>query len=151
MKNFLTVLILLVCTAGFSQEKNPDYDEALAKSLNGNDNGMKRYVFCILKTGTNTTATKEEQNIAFQGHMDNIKRLAKEGKLVVAGPFMKNDKNYRGIFIFNVETVEEAQVLVDTDPTIKSKILAAELTPWFATAALMEVTKIHNKISKNKP
>ena len=45
----------------------------------------------------------------FEGHMENINRLAKEGKLVVAGPFMKNDRNYRGIFIFNCKTVEEAQ------------------------------------------
>ncbi|HMG14584.1 MAG TPA: hypothetical protein VK590_03990, partial [Saprospiraceae bacterium] len=38
----------------------------------------------------------------FTGHMNNIKRLAKENKLIVAGPFEKNLKNYRGLFIFTV-------------------------------------------------
>ncbi len=61
--------------------------------------------------------------------MANINRLAKEGKLVVAGPFMKNDKNYRGIFVFNCSTVEEAQKLVETDPAVAAKIFEAELTP----------------------
>jgi hypothetical protein len=40
--------------------------------------------------------------------MTNINK-PKKGKLVVAGPFMENDRNYSGIFIFNVTTVDEAQ------------------------------------------
>ena len=77
-------------------------------------------------------------------------KLAKEGKLVVAGPFMKNDRNYRGIYIFNVETIEEAKALVATDPAIKANLLEAELTPWYCTAALQETVKIHDKIAKTK-
>jgi uncharacterized protein YciI len=151
MKNIFLLLLLFLCSkAVMAQEKATVYDETLAKSLNADEYGMKNYVFCILKTGTNTAASKEEQNKAFQGHMANINRLAKEGKLAVAGPFGKNDRNYRGIFIFNVATVEEAQALVDTDPAIKSKLLEAELTPWYGTAALMEVLKIHDKIAKIK-
>jgi uncharacterized protein YciI len=151
MKNIFLLLLLFLCSkAVMAQEKATVYDETLAKSLNADEYGMKNYVFCILKTGTNATASKEEQNKAFQGHMANINRLAKEGKLAVAGPFGKNDRNYRGIFIFNVATVEEAQALVDTDPAIKSKLLEAELTPWYGTAALMEVLKIHDKIAKTK-
>jgi uncharacterized protein len=43
--------------------------------------------------------------------MDNISRLARLNKLVVAGPMEKNDHNYRGIFILNVKTPEEAREL----------------------------------------
>ena len=43
-----------------------------------------------------------------KGHMDNINRLAAEGKLAVAGPFGKNDKALRGLFILAVPTVDEA-------------------------------------------
>ncbi|WP_260392461.1 hypothetical protein [Empedobacter falsenii] len=39
-------------------------------------------------------------NEKFRGHLDNINRLVKEEKLVVAGPMGKNEKNYCGIFIF---------------------------------------------------
>lgn len=146
----ITLLLLLFSTFGFAQEANPDYDEALAKSLKGTENGMKAYVFCLLKTGSNTTATEQEKAKLFEGHMANIKKLAAEGKLVVAGPFMKNDRNYRGVFIFNVSTVEEAQALVESDPAVKAKIFEAELTPWYSSAALQELDKIHKKIVKKK-
>ncbi|MBF4465484.1 YciI family protein [Flavobacterium sp. LC2016-12] len=150
MKKSILILFLLFCCEGFSQETEMKFDESLAKSLNADEYGMKKYVFCLLKSGTNKTASKEETKKLFEGHMTNINKLAKEGKLVVAGPFMKNDRNYRGIYIFNVETVEEAQTLVATDPAIQAKLLEAELTPWYATAALQETVKIHEKISKKK-
>ena len=150
MKKFILILFLLFCCEGFSQETEAKFDESLAKSLNADEYGMKKYVFCLLKSGTNKTVSKEETKKLFEGHMANINKLAKEGKLVVAGPFMKNDRNYRGIYIFNVETVQEAEALVATDPAIQAKLLEAELTPWYATAALQETVKIHEKISKKK-
>lgn len=144
----LLLAFLFLNLTSFAQETESKYDEKLAKSLNADERGMKKYVFCILKTGTNTTATKEESQKLFEGHMTNIGKLAKEGKLVLAGPFMKNDRNYRGIYIFNVETIEEAKALVATDPAIQSNLLEAELTPWYGTAALQEILKIHEKITK---
>lgn len=149
-KIILSAAFLCITAIGISQETESKYDENLAKSLNADERGMKKYVFCLLKTGTNTTASKEETQKLFEGHMANINKLAKEGKLVVAGPFMKNDRNYRGIYVFNVETIEEAKALVATDPAIQAKLLEAELTPWYATAALQETLKIHEKISKKK-
>ena len=149
-KAILTLFLLVNFNLLFSQEANPNYDEKLAKSLNADDRGMKQYVFCILKTGSNTTATAEEKNNLFNGHMANITKLAKEGKLALAGPFMKNDKNYRGLYIFNVVTIEEAKELVATDPAVKANLLEAELTPWYGTAALQETLKVHEKITKNK-
>ncbi|WP_313805161.1 YciI family protein [Flavobacterium sp.] len=148
MKKIL--FLLFISFSAFAQETNTTYDEKLAKELGADEYGMKTYVFCILKTGSNTTATKEEKAKYFEGHMANINRLAKEGKLVVAGPFMKNDRNYRGIFIFNCSTVEEAQKLVETDPAVKAKIFEVELTPWYSSAALMEISKNHDKIAKTK-
>ncbi|CAM3458091.1 YciI family protein [Flavobacterium chungbukense] len=126
MKTSIFILVfLLFNTIGFSQEAEVKYDEALAKSLHADEYGMKKYVFCLLKSGSNTTISKEESKKLFEGHMANINKLAKEGKLVVAGPFMKNDRKYRGIYVFNVETVEEAKKLVETDPAIKANLLEA--------------------------
>ncbi|HRG17736.1 MAG TPA: YciI family protein [Flavobacterium lutivivi] len=149
MKNIFLLFFILLASIAFAQQENA-YDEKLAKELGADDYGMKTYVFCILKTGSNTTATPEEQSKLFKGHMDNIIKLSNEGKLSVAGPFMKNDKNYRGIFIFNVSTIEEAKILVESDPAVQAKIFEAELTLWYSSAALQEVGKIHEKISKNK-
>lgn len=148
-KIFLFGLIVISFSTVFSQE-NKDFDAKLAKDAGADDYGMKTYVFCILKTGSNATATAEERQKYFEGHMANINKLAEEKKLVVAGPFMKNDKNYRGIFIFNCTTIEEAKALVDSDPAVAANIFEAELTLWYSSAALMMVNENHNKIAKNK-
>ncbi|MFC4817055.1 YciI family protein [Flavobacterium sp. GCM10023249] len=151
MKNLFYTLLLCCGLAVTAQtDKQQLYNEKLAKELGADDYGMKHYIFCILKTGSNTTATPDEKKKYFEGHMANINKLAEEGKLVVAGPFMKNDRNYRGIFIFNCATVEEAQKLVETDPAVQAKIFEVELTPWYSSAALMEVAKNHDKVAKTK-
>lgn len=82
--------------------------------------------------------------------MKNIHRLADSGKLSVAGPLGENDKNYEGIFIFNVETVEEGQKLLETDPAIQAKLLEANLFSLWCTAALQEIPMLHNSIVKFK-
>ena len=149
-KSIVFLLLFSFSTALFSQETESAFDEKLAKSLNADEYGMKQYIFCLLKTGSNTTATKEETKKLFEGHMANISKLAEEGKLVVAGPFMKNDKNYRGIYIFNASSIEEAKTFVATDPAVQSKLLEPELTLWYGSAALQETLKIHDKIAKTK-
>ncbi len=147
--------VVLATTIAFSQtaesKNSPTYDAELAKKLGGNDNGMKSYVLCILKTGPKDAAIqgKEREDI-FAGHMANIGRLVDEGKLAVAGPFGKNDRSYRGLYVFNVTTVEEAEKLVISDPAVKSGILVAEMTPWFASASLMATPEIHKRITKPK-
>lgn len=138
-----------LCTS--AQTENPNYDKALAEKLGGDEYGMKNYVFAILKTGPAKVEDKEERNRLFRGHMDNINRLADQGKLVVAGPFGKNDKNYRGLFILNVATVEEAKTLVDTDPAVKAGMFEVELILWYGSAALGEYINTHEKIEKFKP
>ena len=151
MKAFLFLFFCCFAFAATAQTANPTYDKALAEKLGGDDYGMKKYMLVILKTGTNTTTDKEKINQLFRGHMDNIGKLASEGKLVVAGPLGKNDKTYRGIFILNVKTKEEAQKLLETDPAVKEKLLDAELYEWYGSAALPAYLDTHYKIEKNKP
>jgi len=129
MKYILTIFLLLHFSAIYGQSDNPKYNKALAEKLGADDYGMKMYVFVILKTGTRT-ADKNITDSLFRGHMQNINRLADSGKLVVAGPMKINDMNYRGIFILNVSSLEEATLLLDTDPAVKANLLAAELFQW---------------------
>lgn len=133
-----------------AQTVNPDYDSTLAKKLGADDYGMKSYVFVILKTGTNTTTDKAFIDSCFSGHMANIVRLVNEGKLIVAGPIGKNDNAYRGIFIFNVSSIEEARKLVETDPAVNSRLLDVDLYSWYGSAALPEYLEASKKIGKYK-
>ncbi|MEO8086685.1 MAG: hypothetical protein ABI763_07695 [Bacteroidota bacterium] len=98
-KTLLFILIMLLSKVSFSQSEQSQFDQVLADSLGADPYGMKYYILVILKTGTNTTESEASTDSLFAGHMSNIGRLAKEGKLVVAGPIKKNPKLYRGIFI----------------------------------------------------
>lgn len=151
-KNILFTLLLLTTTiTAMTQTKNPNYDAELAKTLGGDDYGMKKYILVMLKTGTNTATDKATTDSLFRGHLDNIHRLVELNKLIVAGPLGKNDKTYRGIFILNVTEFEEANQLLETDPAIKEKLLEAELYHWYGSAALPEYLKASDKIWKEKP
>ena len=138
-------------TAKDSAVSNPNFDPVLAQKLGGDDYGMKSYVLVILKTGSNQTTDKELINKSFRGHMENINHLVKEGKMTVAGPLGKNDKAYRGIFILNVTTFEEAESLLQKDSAIKEGILDFELYKWYGSAALPEYLDFSDKIWKQKP
>ena len=151
MKNlWLFIFCITMALSAKAQKPNPDYDAALAKELGADDYGMKQYILVMLKTGTNTTATKAESDTAFAGHMANMGKLVKENKLIVAGPIGKNDKNYRGIFILNVKTIEDAKEILATDPAVKAKLLAADLFNWYGSAALAEYLKASEKVGKFK-
>ncbi|KAA0991427.1 YciI family protein [Dyadobacter aurulentus] len=130
-----------------AQSSKSAYDSTLAKKLGADEYGMKKYVMVFLKTGTVTNLAKAKTDSIFMLHMHNIDRLADEGKLVVAGPFFKNDK-YRGLFILNATTLEEGQRLVETDPAVKARLLEPEMLLWYGSAALAETLDIHKRIQK---
>jgi uncharacterized protein YciI len=145
---------LIFAFAAFAQGEKPAspiYDAELAKKLGADERGMKMYVLCILKTGPKDAEFKgKERDDIFAGHFASIERLANEGKLAVAGPFGKNDKTYRGLYIFNVSTVEEAEKLVVGDPSVKAGVFVPEMTLWYGTAALMATPEMHKRLEKPK-
>jgi len=151
MKPLYATLLLACLSAisrnGIAQYANAAYDSTLAKKLHADEYGMKKYVMVFLKTGSATNVPKSKSDSAFAGHMQNINRLAETGKLVVAGPFFKNDK-YRGIFILNADSIEEGRKLVETDPAVQAKLLDMDLLMWYGSAALSETLEIHKKIEK---
>jgi len=152
MKTFYTLmLILTIGVSAIGQNTNPNYDSTLAKKYGADQYGMKGYILVILKTGINKTTDKEFIRSCFAGHMKNINHLVKLGKLIVAGPLGKNEKTYRGIFILNITSLDEAKELLQTDPAIKENILEAELYNWYGSAALSEYLETSDKIWKTNP
>jgi uncharacterized protein YciI len=161
MKNLIWIsfaaTVLYACTSGNppkvevsvtpDEEETVGYDSVLAGSLGADEYGMKQYVMAFLKAGPNRDQDDSTARELQAAHMANINRMAEEGKLVVAGPFLDNGE-LRGIYIFNVKTVEEAQALTETDPAIQAGRLVMELHPWYGSAALMQVNEAHNKLAK---
>lgn len=134
-----------------SLSSNPNYVKELAEKLGADDYGMKSYFLVILKSGANTSTDKEFINESFSGHMVNINRLVEEGKLIMAGPLGKNEQNYRGIFILNnLNSIEEATAVLQTDPAIKNGLLDFEIYNWYGSAALPEYLPYSDKVWRSK-
>lgn len=156
MRRTLTFLILFLAAVGTAAAQtptpgaNPNYDAALASKLGADERGMKMYVMCFLKTGPLKVDDANKRAELMKGHFGMINRLAAEGKLVLAGPFSEGGE-FRGIYVFDVKTVEEAQKLTETDPSIKEGYFKVEFIKWYGSAALMEVNGTHKKLSKNAP
>lgn len=124
------------------------YDSVNAIKYGADKYGMKKYVMAFLKRGSNRSLGEDKANKLQMAHLNNISRLAEEGKLVLADPFL-GDGDLRGIYIFNIETIAEAEELTNTDPAIISGSLVMELKEWYGTAALVSVNAIHKTLSKN--
>ena len=123
------------------------YDAEYAARMGADEYGMRSYVMAFLKAGPNRDQSEEEAAELQKAHLANITRLADEGVLVLAGPFL-DEGEVRGIYIFKVATVEEARALTATDPAIKASRLEMELHPWYGSAALQEVGTLHKRLQK---
>ena len=135
-----------------SNIKNPNYDPVLAQKYEADEYGMKSYYFVILKTGSKQSGDNSHVTKVFKGHLDNIQKLVDNKKMIVAGPFSKNEKNYRGLFILdNLNNLQEAKTILDTDPAIKEGYLDYDIFRWHGSAALPAYLPVSDKIWKSKP
>lgn len=97
---------------------------------------MTTYVVGFLYRGTAWTPERTPEVDKLQeGHMANIRRLADEGKLVLAGPF-SDGGDLRGLFVFKTDSVEEAKGWCNTDPAVKAGRLRVELHPWYSAKGI---------------
>lgn len=82
----------------------------------------------FLKTGPAKGLPAEEQRAAFQGHFDNMGRLAREKRLLLAGPFgqERHDPTLRDIFVLDTADRAEANAVAATDPAARAGIFTLE-------------------------
>ena len=129
-------------------EESGQFAPELAEQLQADEYGMSQYVMAFLKAGPNRDLDSLESAQLQRAHLDNITRLAEAGKLSLAGPFL-DDGEIRGIYIFNVSSLDEARELTNSDPAIQAGSLVMELKPWYGSAAVKMINDWHGKLSKN--
>ena len=127
----------------------PAYDAEMARSVDADDFGMRKYVLVVLKTGPNKLPAGAERDEMYKGHFANINRLAAQGTLALAGPFDGVD-GWRGLFILAVADIEEARQHVATDPVIVKGEMVAEYHRYYGSAAPMLVPGAHDKVAKKR-
>lgn len=78
----------------------------------------QQFIFVFLnKKQDAIELAKEQLDKLMEGHMANIGRLAKEGKLLAAGPFDGGG----GIFVFKSNSKKEVEEWLSTDPGVQAK------------------------------
>ena len=156
MRKLASAILIACCIAGGVHAGKPVpvagkpavFDAELAKKTGADDYGMRSYVLVILRTGPTRVDDADERKAMFAGHMANMDRLSKEGKLALAGPFGDDAGDWRGLFVFAVDSIDEAKALVATDPVIIKGEMVAEYHKWYGSAATMLVAELHEKVAK---
>lgn len=118
------IKIILPCLMFFSIN-------AIAQDLSKEYPNLKQYYFVMLTKGPSSEKIDSLELEKIQtGHMANIRKMANDGKLKIAGPF-GDDGNWRGIFIFDAANEDEVKALLKNDPAIQAGRLAYEIHPWW--------------------
>ena len=134
--SFLLLITQLVITACDHKSEPVATTKSVAKYDLASDTSvytgeMKRYWLVLLKKGTNKTQDSISSAKIQEGHMANINRLAKEGKIIMAGP-MGMEGDLRGIFIMNCKDSSEVEQIVNTDTAVITGRLKMEYYPWWS-------------------
>jgi uncharacterized protein YciI len=152
-KSFFLFIIIsfFACTKQVKENTETNvatvFDSLKAIKYGADEYGMKAYVMAFLKRGPNKDLDSSKKAELQAAHLKNIFRLADEGKLILAGPFF-GDQDFRGIYIFDVDNIEDARKLTETDPAIQAGSLEMELLKWYGSAALLEVNEIGKTLIK---
>lgn len=93
---------------------------------------MRRYQFVMLKADPKKAEPEASIMAKMQKeHLDGLAELMKQRKAVAVGP-VENGGKLRGIVVLAVETIEEAEALLENDPFLRAKLLVPEIHEWFA-------------------
>lgn len=125
-KNILLLFgFLLVCQFSFGQK-----DDAKKKAAPN----IKQFWMVVLKTGPKDKEITDstERSKIFAGHFSNMERLYYDGLLKAAGPFGKNDFTWRGLFILDCASKEDAETHVKTDPAVAAGVFIYDIVPWYS-------------------
>lgn len=90
---------------------------------------LKQYFFVMLSKGPNQNQDSAIIAQTMKGHLTNILRLEKMGKLVLSGAF-PDAENWVGIHIFDCKTEAEVINYLKADPAITTGKFTYKIYRW---------------------
>lgn len=144
------VLALAGCTSSAAQDEAeptpaaPQVATATAPTaaplIEGDD-----FAFVFLLAGPNDGQLEPEAlQAAREGHFGNMKRLAEEGVLLIAGPLTepRSDTAHRGVFLFDVADVDAAREIGASDPGVEAGVFELAVLPFRSPSDLRRVLEL---------
>ena len=98
---------------------------------------MKQYWLVLLFSGSQRSQDTATAAKIQKAHINNIERLAAEGKIIMAGP-MGDKGNLRGIFIMDGKDSTEIVGHIKIDSAIVTGRLRFEIHPWWTAKGKYE-------------
>ncbi|WP_298896885.1 YciI family protein [uncultured Psychroserpens sp.] len=125
-KKFLIMLFFLFASQLFAQTEN------LPKNV--------VYHFVELIPTEKSFESTDLQKIQMD-HMKNIRKLASEGKLLLAGPF----KDGGGLFVLNTNSIQKAENWVQEDPAVKAGRFKYKIRTWYTQTGMLTLENSNSK------
>ena len=125
-KSILSILFGMIAFVSFSQETQREFEMKEGDTTYI----MKQYVFCLYLSGDARGQSEEELANIQAGHLAHLGSLESTHGLQMAGPF-GDDGHWRGLLVFDLATVEEAEEALAVDPAVVAGRLKYECHPWW--------------------
>jgi len=116
------------------------YNEADAHALAKSMGRAIYYVYLLRKGPAWSPDPTAEVAVLQEAHLDNLRRLADEGKLVLNGPLvaaLQLGADIRGIGVLKATSLAEAQAWIGTDPMVKVGRLVFEVHAWMVPEGIL--------------
>jgi len=93
---------------------------------------MSTYLYRIqtVRPAMLTDAPTDHESEVTTQHFNYLKDLTEKGVVILAGRSTNTDYSSFGIIIFNADSDEAAQQIVDNDPAVQNRVMRAELYPY---------------------
>ena len=137
MRRYLPIsLLLFIASLTLVTRPCPAQTPAASPALSHSANAPMEFdsfiVVLLVRPPDAPDIPKAELDKLQEAHLANINRLAKEGKLLKAGPFEDySGRNVRGMFILKTDSEQVAREWVGTDPLVKIGRLKPEYLKWY--------------------
>jgi uncharacterized protein YciI len=150
MRTLLLILVLCAPSCVFvvgkskGQHEKTDFwifKETEEKPAEAEMAPMRSYWMGIIRRGPqyNEERTEVEAAALQKAHLDRIGEIAGEGKMILAGPFGPQEgaeDPWIGLFLYTVESREEAEALAASDPAVAAGRLRVEIVEWWGVSGI---------------
>ena len=144
MMKFRFLSVLIVTLAALS---GPVFAQSSEQAVS-RPSGPLPYQMVLFRLGPAwDTEEAVRQQPSVRDHAALMRKLTLEGKLVFAGPFMKEGKITSAFYVLDVPNAEEARKIAESDPAVTGKLMEIEEVRTF----LMFATSWKPAIAQPRP